>query len=213
MPGNVIMPLPRRIRLSSRSMPSALVREGRARLAKSTSLTGALRTWRDVTVASGCNSLQQAERTKVECQGGMERAQLSGAVLVRPTVRAGRMAEERTRADCRLRCMFAGLRVSGHAQRTHRCARIVELRRHPLLRRVVPKPGTSSGALPGHADLTLDSVVKDLQLSRSVDVEVTRPSLDDHPLDLNHQRLEQTLQTLGMCRAVRFHFRRADSQH
>lgn len=63
-------------------------------------------------------------------------------------------------------------------------------------------------------EITLDTVVKDLQLS--VDqwtVQITPPpSSDDHPLELSLERRRQTLQSLGVVPGSTVHFRRAISQ-
>lgn len=59
-------------------------------------------------------------------------------------------------------------------------------------------------------DVTLGSVVEDLQLSPAHwNVEVTPPpALDAGPIELNAQELEQTLQTLGIVPGSTLHFRR-----
>jgi hypothetical protein len=64
-------------------------------------------------------------------------------------------------------------------------------------------------------EVTLGDVVKDLQLSAELwAVQVTPPpSLEDVPLDLGPEQLEQTLQALGVVPGSTVHFRRAASPH
>lgn len=64
-------------------------------------------------------------------------------------------------------------------------------------------------------DLTLDKLIDDLQLSAAQwNLKVSPPpSLDDHPLELNPQTLEQTLQRLGVVPGSTVHFQRNGSQH
>jgi len=92
--------------------------------------------------------------------------------------RLGRMAEERTRLDLSAgAACCAGLRVSGHCSGRIDVLELLSCADIRFFVEVVSEAGTSSGGSSRSCpNLTLDSVVKDLQLSAAQwTVEVTPP--------------------------------------